>query len=338
MAHKLNIQNGQASMMYVGEVPWHGLGTRFEKAPKTAEEAIEAAGLDWEVGLKRVYAWEGDVFQELADRKAVVRLDHWGKETCVPFGMVSSEYQVLQNREAFSFFDPIIQTGKVEYHTAGALGNGERVWMLAKVAGEIAIKGCDHVEKYLLLCNGHDGRTALQVRFTPIRVVCHNTLSVAIRGRGYLVKLYHDRDMRRRLDSVQEAVQDILGCYDDLHCQFEKFAGFAMNTACLTSYHEAVFPIPKRRTNQSERAYEKAVATTRDLREGSLRLFEEGKGNQEINVRGSLWAAYNGVTELVDYHMNYRNRWQRLDSLWFGEGERVKHRAFDEAVAIVTTA
>jgi hypothetical protein len=74
------------------------------------------------------------------------------------------------------------------------------------------------------------------------------------------------------------------------------------------------------------------------LRQSSLELFEKGRGNQEPKVRGTLWAAYNGVTELVDHHMNYRNRWQRLDSLWFGEGERTKHRAFDQANIIVTTA
>jgi phage/plasmid-like protein (TIGR03299 family) len=197
MGHELNFENGKASIMYVGEVPWQGHGTRLEKAPKTAEEAIQAARLNWEVGLKRVYAWEGDVFHEFPDRKAVIRLDKWGAEECVPFGLVSNDYKILQNREAFSFFDPVIASGKVEYHTAGALGNGERVWVLAKVAGDIVVKGCDRVEKFLLLSNGHDGRTALQVRFTPIRVVCQNTLSVAIQGKGDLVKIYHVRGAGR---------------------------------------------------------------------------------------------------------------------------------------------
>ena len=338
MAHELNFEDGKASMMYVGEVPWHGLGTRLEKAPKTAEEAIKAAGLDWQVGMKRVYAWEGDIFHEFTDRKATVRLDHWGKEQCAPFGMVSNDYQVLQNHEAFSFFDPVIATGKVEYHTAGALGNGERVWVLAKVAGDILIKGHDRVEKYLLLSNGHDGRTALQVRFTPIRVVCQNTLSAATQGRGDLVKVYHGRNMWRRIENAQDVVKEILRFYDDLAAQFNHFADVAMNDVRLAGYHEAIFPTPRRKPNQSKRAHDEALAATRTLRESSVRLFEEGKGNQDPQVRGTLWAAYNGVTELVDHHLNYRSRWQRLDSLWFGEGERTKHRAFDQAAIIVTTA
>ena len=122
-----------------------------------------------------------------------------------------------------------------------------------------------------------------------------------------------------------------LGSTDDLQKQCEKFSGFTMNTARLTAYHETVFRTPRRKPNQSERTYEDAVAVTRGLLHSSLELFEKGKGNQQLKVRGSLWAAYNGVTELVDHHMNYRNRWQRLDSLWFGEGERTKHRAFDQA-------
>jgi phage/plasmid-like protein (TIGR03299 family) len=274
------------------------------------------------------------VHQGCFGSSASTRLDQWDQDECEPFGLVSNDYRILQNREAFSFFDPVIETGKVEYHTAGALGKGERVWVLAKVAGDIIIKGCDQVEKYLLLSNGHDGRTALQVRFTPIRVVCQNTLSAATHGRGDLVKIYHGRDMRRQLDSAQAVVKEILGFYDDLAAKFEKFAGFNMDKARLATYHEAVFPTPKKMTNQSARAYEESLAVTRDLRQHSLNLFENGKGNPEPKVSGTLWAAYNGVPELVDHHMNYRNRWQRLDSLWFGEGERTKHRAFDQAIAI----
>jgi len=107
MAHELLIENGEAAMMYVGQVPWHDLGTRLETAPKTAAEAMKVAKLDWDVGLKRVYAWEGEHFYEIPDRKAVVRLDHWGKQHCEPFGLVGNDYHVLQNQEAFSFFDEV---------------------------------------------------------------------------------------------------------------------------------------------------------------------------------------------------------------------------------------
>lgn len=318
-------------MMYVGEVPWHGLGTRLESAPTTAAEAIKAAHLDWNVGLKRIYAWEAANFYEIPDRKAVVRLDQWGTQECEPLALVGNDYHVLQNRDAFDFFDPIVQTGKVCYHTAGALGKGERIWVLAMVDEPISVKGVDKVEKYLLLSNGHDGRTSLQVRFTPVRVVCQNTLSAAL-GRGEdLFKSYHDSRMNRNLANVQETVKSILVRYAMLGEKYNAFAGTPMNTAKLHQFVEAVFPEPKRKQNESDRRHEMALERNDYHRSESIRLFEYGRGNRESQIKGTLWAAYNGVAELVDHHWGFESRAQRLSWLWFGEGERIKLHAFEEA-------
>lgn len=105
-------------MFYVGTVPWHGLGTRLDAPPSNAAEAIRAAHLDWEVGLKPVYAWDGGHPVQLEDRSAVVRLDKWNTPEAVVFGVVGPDYTVLQNREAFQFFDPILENGRVIFHTA----------------------------------------------------------------------------------------------------------------------------------------------------------------------------------------------------------------------------
>ena len=127
-------------MMAVRHVPWHGLGTVLQYPPKTAADAMKAARLDWEVGLKPVYCMEGEIFYEIPEKKAIVRLDKWGQSDCRPFGLVGDDYQILQNRDAFSFFDPIIQTGGVTFETAGALGDGERVWVLGKVKGDVSVR------------------------------------------------------------------------------------------------------------------------------------------------------------------------------------------------------
>lgn len=312
MAHDLLIENGEASMMFVGEEPWHHLGTKLEKVPKTAEEAIKAARLDWPVGLKPVYVWEGEHFYEIPDRKAVVRLDKWGTEECQPFGVVGNDYRVLQNREAFSFFDPIIQTGKVSYHTAGALGRGERVWVLAKVETPMLIGGADKVEKYLLLSNGHDGRTSVQVRFTPIRVVCQNTLSAALAGGADLMKSYHTSRLQKNLRSAQEAVKSILDHYKKLEEQFELLASRPMDSEKTGQYLRVVFPDPKRKSGQSDRAYALAVDRNQYHRDEGQRLFAHGRGNEQPKIKGTLWAAYNGITELVDHHWGYESRAQRL--------------------------
>jgi phage/plasmid-like protein (TIGR03299 family) len=334
MAHELLIERGKASMMFVGEDPWHHLGTKLASAPKTAEEAIKAANLDWLVGLKPVYVWEGEHFYKIQDRKAVVRLDKWGTEECHPFGVVGNDYRALQNREAFSFFDPIVETGQVSYHTAGALGRGERVWVLAKVETPMLIGGSDKVEKYLLLSNGHDGRTSVQVRFTPIRVVCHNTLSAALASGTDLMKSYHTSRMHKNLRSAQEAVKSVLDHYKKLEDQFEVFARKPMDSEKTGQYVNSVFPDPKRKSGQSERAYNSAVERNQWHRDEGQRLFTHGRGNQEARIKGTLWAAYNGITELVDHHWGYESRAQRLSWLWFGEEERIKLRAFEEAARL----
>ena len=107
-----------------------------------------------------------------------------------------------------------------------------------------------------------------------------------------------------------------------------------MNAKLLGAYLGAVFPEPKRKRGQSDRVYGEAVAKNDTLRKTGERLFVEGKGNDQSVIKGTLWAAYNGVTEMVDHHWGYRDRWQRLNSLWFGEGERIKLRAFDQALKI----
>lgn len=332
MPHDIAMKNGKPMMMFVGETPWHKLGTHLESPPKTAAEVIAAANLDWEVVKHPVFAFDGTKGSAVPGYYATVRTDLWDKPDCVPFGLVGEDYNILQNREAFSFFDPIIQTGQVTYETAGALGQGERVWMLARVKGDITIKGKDQVQRYLLLSNGHDGRTALKIKFTPVRVVCQNTLSFALSWGSDLLRSHHGHGMDRRIENAQEAVGVILKQYDSLARHYTRFAEVQMNTDLIRRYLGEVFPLPKRRTNQRDRSYQQAIARVNHLRLTSEHLFAEGCGNSVAAIKGSLWAAYNGVTELVDHHLTYANAANRMESICFGEGERTKQVAFDVAL------
>lgn len=162
MAHELSTENGKAAMMYVGQVPWHGLGQKLDK-PATSAEAIKAAHLDWEVAKVPLYL-KGSNGYRLADETfAIVRSD---VSHPAPLGIVGTSYQPLQNRAAFVWFDEIVGQDAAIYHTAGALGSGERVWILAKLPGEIRVKGDDIAEKFLLLSNSHDGKSSVQVKFS----------------------------------------------------------------------------------------------------------------------------------------------------------------------------
>ena len=338
MGHNLNIEGGKVAMMSVGQVPWHGLGTILETPPATSAEAIKAANLDWEVGLKPMYCGDGQHFYKYPPNKmAVVRLDKWGHEDCVPFALVGNDYQVLQNRDAFAFFDPILKTGRVTFETAGALGAGERVWVMARLTGDIDIAKDDPIQRYILLSTGHDGRTAVQIRFTPVRVVCQNTLSMALALKGDFAKAYHVPGMRGALQDAQAGIQAILTNFEELEINFKRMVGKKLDAALLEKYLGEVFPDPVRRSNQSERAFEKQLAESKSLRTNAKKYFETGKGNNNPAVSGTLWAAYNGVVELLDHYSPYENNWHKLESLWFGDAQRVKQAAYDSAIKLLAS-
>ena len=175
----------------------------------------------------------------------MVREDLVGTKYCRALGIVSESYRVLQNRDAFHFFDPIVGEGAAVYHTAGALGCGEQVWVLAKLPGEILVAGRDPVEKYLLLSNSHDGGSAVQVKFTPIRVVYQNTLAQAL-GEGLTYRARHDRDLFGGLRDVRKAMGFITDEYDRLGAAFEAMARVAMDAPAVRAYVAKVFPRPGR--------------------------------------------------------------------------------------------
>ena len=319
MPHNLSIQDGQASMMYVGPMPWHQLGTKL-KHPPTSAEAIEAAKLNWQVQKEPLYMGYGD-FQRIRRQYAVVPSDRWGKADCPVFGFVGAEYVPLQNKEAFAFFDPVVKRGQASYETAGALGKGERVWILAKMTDNITIKGRDEVSKYLLLFNSHDGRNCVQIKFTPIRVVCQNTLLKALSS-GNFVRIAHTRSMAKHLEDAKE----LLGLINDEFAQieeiFQRMAEVALNGYEVISYMSKVFPLPN---DDGDEAAHKRIS---QHREDALNLFESGYGNREQGISGTLWAAYNGVAQLVDHKLIARRSPSRqAESISFGDGAQIKLRA-----------
>jgi phage/plasmid-like protein (TIGR03299 family) len=325
MAHALSMQKGKVEMMYVGPVPWHELGKQLNR-PATANEAIKAAGLDWEVFKAPIFLKRRRRYGQLADKFAVLRADHEVQRTPAALGIVGKQYKLLQNREAFAWFDGIVGQGAAIYHTAGALGNGERIWILAKLPGAIHIVGDDIADKYLLLSNSHDGQSGVQVKFTPIRVVCQNTLTMALNtGKTLVVK--HTQSLHEQLVLAKENLGIIDTCYSRIGERFREMAAVQVNQERLRMFHELVFPEP---TGKNK---EKSIKRAREARAAAAVLFEDGFGNAMPQVKGTLWAAYNGVAQYVDYRLRNGSPDQRLDSIWFGDGYLTKARAFKVAVA-----
>jgi len=310
--------------MVVGKPAWHRLGKVLDH-PATAAEAINAAGLDWSVVKHPLYAGEREPLA-VSDYFAIVREDDWKKRKATVLGIVGRDYTPLQNREAFKFFDPIVGDKAAIYHTAGALGAGERVWILAKLPEPIRVIGDDIADKYLLLSNSHDGNSSVQIKFTPIRVVCENTLTQAL-SHGPMLRVAHTKDLHERLRVAAKLLNTTQLRFKALAESFQRMAQVQVGEDRLRQYLTQVFPDPRRK--DEEPRYERALAQAQTDREWSEYLFLQGRGNNMPHVKGTLWAAYNGVAEYVDYVRFKKARDDRqLEAMWFGEGYTAKARAF----------
>lgn len=321
MVHNLATTNGKTAMMYTGnEVPWHRLGTKLDEPP-TAREAIVAAGLDYQVELRELVTDEGIAVPR---RKGVTRTD-----TREVLGVVGNTYVPVQNYQAFGFLDAIVAEGGLRYHTAGALGKGERIWMLAKLPGEIRIKsGYDTVDKFLLLSNTHDGSTALRVFFTPIRVVCQNTLNLAEqKGVGEGISIRHQGDLHAKIREAQRVLGLAERFYEDAEAKIEILAHHYPTAEQLDAYFKSLYPDPEESENKR----------AANIRSRLVELFETGIGLDSPDIRRTTWAAYNAVTEWIDHHRPTRSgsptemASRKLNSSWFGSGAKIKAKAWNLA-------
>ena len=249
-------------------------------------------------------------------------------------GVVGTSYRPVQNRECFSFLDAVVSDGRLRYHTAGALGKGERVWMLAKLPNDIRVKNSDDItEKFLLLSNSHDGGSALRVYFTPIRVVCANTLAMAEGGsRGQGVSIIHKGDLSSKVQQAQEVLGLAEQFYDFVELKIDRLATYYPSGEELDNYFAAVAPNPP--AGESTRA--------KNVRQELHRLFEQGIGHDMPEIRHTAWTAYNAVTEYVDHCRTTRGTTpadraaNRLESAWFGSGAQLKQRAWELALQMAT--
>lgn len=311
-------------MMYTGQIPWHGLGTKLDR-PSTTQEAIIMAGLDWEVLLRNVYMSvpEEDSFVQLAHR-ATVRSDN-----NKVLGVVGPTYKPLQNKDAFAFFDPFVESGVATLETAGCLREGKRVWILAKVVGDpVEIVKGDAIERFILLSNGHDGALAIRCGFTPVRVVCNNTLGMAHGDKGSkLLRVRHTNKAKSTLEVIRETMKVVNSEFEATTEQFKELAKRQVNLRDLKEYIRLVFkPQITQVTEDMGISTKDANGRTDKLLNKIIPLFESGRGNDMPGVSGTLWGAYNAVTEFTTWERG-RSQDTRLDSLWFGDSAQVNTRA-----------
>lgn len=316
MAHNIN------SMMFYGEKPWHKLGNEVKEA-QTSEQAIVAAGLNWNVKQSPVEFMSNGFI-----KKDPTHMVNYREDTGDMLGIVGDGYKILQNKQAFSFFDAIVGVKESMYHTAGALGKGERIWMLAKLPGYIRTVGDDITEKFLLLSSSHDGSQAVTVMFTPIRVVCQNTLNIAVGAKSNRVSVRHTLNMGLRVGEIQKELGIINQRFTMFEQATQQLAMKQVTSEVLAKFVKDSGLIPKEtdEKEQSTRAY--------NIMEEVSRMFEYGKGADLPGAKGTAWGAFNAVVEYVDHKRGGDNLNKRANSLLFGSGSLIKQKAWDNALAL----
>lgn len=230
------------SMFYVRETPWHGLGTRVMEAPDS-RDALIAAGLDWNVVQEPIYTAENALINGY---KANVR----DSDRRV-LGVVTDRYKVVQNQEAFAFTDELLGQG-VRYETAGSLQDGRKVWLLAHMPHEYIISG-ERISPYLLFSNTHDGSGAIKVALTPIRVVCNNTLNLALRTAQRSWSMIHTGNIQSKMKEAKDTLFKAERYMDELGKEFEKLRMKKLSDQEVMDYIEILLPIEEGSTSQQTR-------------------------------------------------------------------------------------
>ena len=326
MAHAITIRsNGKAEMAYTGELPWHGLGESLQQGAPI-EEWLVAAGMDWKVQRSKVrYATDAKgTMAEWPDYHVLMRGD-----TLAPLGMVSDGFKIVQPRDTLEFFRDLVELAGFQLITAGTLHGGRKFWAQADIKAEDRIVGKDLVKGRLMLATACDGTMHTIAKNCAERVVCANTMGIAMReGGAPEVKVSH----RSTFDAA--AVKAQLGVAVDSFAQFiadartlahRRVSGKEANDLVATAVGYGEEEIAELKY-ADDKAFRKIMA-----------LFQgDGRGAMLPGVQGTAWGLVNSVTEYVDHFARARNDSNRLDSAWFGRGDAMKRNAM--AMAMKLTA
>ena len=323
MAHELEIVNGVAQMAYVGEKPWHGLGVEVSN-DLTPAQIMEKAGLNWSVEKKDLTIEGTNI--KVPGHQALIR----STDNKI-LDVVGEDWNPVQNAEAFEFFSEYVLAGDMEMNTAGSLKGGRNVWALAKVKESFTILKEDQVDSYLLFSNPHQYGKAIDVRFTPIRVVCNNTLTMSLNAQSKnQVKLNH----RSVFDA--ETVKTTLGIAHEKFAKYKEMAEFLaskkFSVDSLIQYYNDVFP----HTYNKDKGVKvtKADDLTKTAK-AAMAVLDTQPGAKL--GEGTWWQAFNSVTFLTDHQMG-RTADTRMESAWFGINQARKVKAANLAVEYANAA
>ncbi len=320
MAHNLAEIDGKVSFFTAKEKAWHGLGTVVDRA-QTSKEAIVVAGLDYDVAKKPIYTMTDGEFVEVQNKFATYRTD-----TDDVFGVVGSRYNVVQNSEAFGFFDAIVGNDEAMFETAGALKNGEIIFITAKLPSHILV-GDDVIDNYLMLTSSHDGTKGIQVMFTPIRVVCSNTLNAALHNNKYKVNITHTASANDNLREAHKVMGISNMLTNELSEVFNAMSSVKVNDNTVKKYViDSLSLKMDLEGNLSTRG--------NNIVNEVMEYYEVGPGQD--TSRGTVWGMYNAVTGFYQNVKKFKTAEDKMVQTLFGNVRNKTDKAFQMAVKMVS--
>ena len=316
MAHEVQ------TMAYVQEAPWHGLGNRLP-ANQPIDVWQQRAGMDWRIKEAPVLfnvSDEGGLHVKAnPDSKVLFRSDNQA-----PLSVVSKRYKVVQPQEVLEFYRDLVSAGGFELETAGVLKGGKKLWALAKTGQETILRGGDKVKAYLLLATSCDGTLCTTAQFTSVRVVCNNTLQLAVGDVSGSVKVPHSTHFDPQ--AVKQELGLGLSSWDSFVSDMKLLAARPIHK--FEAMNFLVEVLGNLGVPLAEQPNQKGLQNVYALYSG------KGMGADMPSAHGTAWGLLNAVTEYVDHHRRARSQDYRLDSAWFGQGATIKAKAFREAMKL----
>lgn len=313
------------SMAYVNDTPWHGLGNQLI-AGQSLDVWAKQAGMDWQIKDAPVRfmtesAGNLGAIMSFPENKVLFRSD-----THAPLSVVSQRYQVVQPSEILEFYRDLTEISGFELETAGVLKGGRKLWALAKTDQSATLKGNDRVNGYLLLATACDGTLATTAQFTSIRVVCNNTLALALANGSGSVKVPHSTSFDPQ--AVKARLGISVATWDSFMYSMKQLSERKVKSTEAFNYFMQVFTTDHAKSTPgltNERAMTKAMS----LYEG------RGKGAELASSKGTAFGLLNAITEFVDHERRAMSVDHRLDSAWFGQGATLKQKALDQALLML---
>ncbi|ANI90125.1 alpha/beta hydrolase [Arachidicoccus ginsenosidimutans] len=327
MAHNIffNEQTGQHSFFSVKEKAWHNLGLVVTEYP-TSREAIQFAGLDYEVcKLPNIHRLADGITEIVSDNSFFTyRTDN----NIVLGDKLSADYEVVQNAEAFTFFDSIVGGDGILYETAGALGNGERIFITAKLPSYIKVGSDDVIEKYIFLTTSHDGSGSITAAFTPVRIVCQNTLNAALRNCSNVVRIRHTANAQEKLKEAHKIMGIANKLSEELDGIFNRWAKVRITDKDILKLIQQALA-PSKEVLKAVQTGGELSTVFNNVCNDAFMYAMTSPTQQTETTKGTLFGAYNAVTGYFQNVRQYKDEESKLESILFGTTMQKTQAAFN---------